>query len=57
MDLTTLLIFIGSIVLLILIHEFGHFVAARVKVEVEEFGIGFRRAPSSFHLAPGTLFL
>jgi regulator of sigma E protease len=36
------LIFIGAIVLLIIIHELGHFFAAKLfKVEVEEFGIGF----------------
>lgn len=36
------LYFIGAIASLILIHEIGHFLVARlVKVEVEEFGIGF----------------
>ncbi len=36
------LYFIGAIASLILIHELGHFLAARlVKVEVEEFGVGF----------------
>ncbi len=39
MDLFT---FILGIAILILVHELGHFVAARLlKVEVEEFGIGF----------------
>ncbi|MCH7662530.1 MAG: site-2 protease family protein [Chloroflexi bacterium] len=34
--------FIVGIAILILIHEFGHFLAARlVNVEIEEFGIGF----------------
>ncbi len=34
--------FIGGIAILIIVHELGHFVAARLlKVEVEEFGIGF----------------
>lgn len=34
--------FIGGIAILIIIHELGHFFAARaLKVEVEEFGIGF----------------
>ena len=38
----TLLSFIGALVALIIIHEFGHFIAARLfKVEVEEFGIFF----------------
>ena len=39
MDLFT---FILGIAILIIVHELGHFVAARLlKVEVEEFGIGF----------------
>ena len=34
--------FIAGIAVLILLHEFGHFIAARaLNVEVEEFGIGF----------------
>jgi regulator of sigma E protease len=42
MDTSTLLIFIGAIVLLIIIHELGHLLAAKLfKVKVEEFGIGF----------------
>ena len=43
MDITLLkpLIAIGAFTALILIHEFGHFISARLmKVEVEEFGIG-----------------
>ena len=39
-----MLIFLGIVlfVLLIVVHEFGHFIAAkRNGVEVEEFGIGF----------------
>jgi len=37
-----LLQFVLGIAALILLHEFGHFIAARLlKVEVEEFGIGF----------------
>jgi regulator of sigma E protease len=37
-----ILIFIGAIAALVLIHEGGHFIAARLlKVDVEEFGIGF----------------
>jgi regulator of sigma E protease len=40
--LITLLQFIGALVALIIIHELGHFLAARAfKVEVEEFGIFF----------------
>lgn len=39
MDLIT---FIAGIAILILLHEFGHFIAARaLKVPVDEFGIGF----------------
>ncbi len=37
-----ILIFIGVLVLLILVHEFGHFVVAKlVGMRVDEFGIGF----------------
>jgi regulator of sigma E protease len=40
--LVTLLQFIGALVALIIIHELGHFFAAKAfKVEVEEFGIFF----------------
>src|SRR5512139_1137772 len=39
MDLVT---FIFGIAILILVHELGHFLAARMlKVDVDEFGIGF----------------
>jgi regulator of sigma E protease len=42
MIVTEILTFILGIVLLIVLHELGHFVAARaLKVEVEEFGLGF----------------
>ena len=42
MEASTILIFIGAIVLLIIIHEFGHFAAAKFfGVKVKEFGIGF----------------
>lgn len=38
----TILIFIAILVLLVLVHEFGHFFAAKLfGVKVEEFGIGF----------------
>lgn len=52
-----LLLFIGAIVLLIIIHEFGHFVAAKLfGVEVEEFGLGFPpRAVKLFTLG-GTIY-
>lgn len=38
----TILLFIAILVVLILVHEFGHFIAAkRAGVRVDEFGIGF----------------
>ncbi len=38
----TILRFVGVIASLILLHELGHFLAARLfKIEIEEFGIGF----------------
>lgn len=58
---TTLLIeiaqFVGALAALIIIHELGHFIIARLlKVEVEEFGIGFPpRVVTLFH-AWGTRF-
>ena len=40
--MTTALLVIGILVLLIVGHEFGHFIAAKIfKVHVEEFGIGY----------------
>lgn len=52
-----LFIFIGAIVLLIIIHELGHFLAAKLfGVEVEEFGLGFPpRAVTLFTLG-GTIY-
>lgn len=38
----TILIFVAILVILILIHEFGHFIAAKLnKVKVDEFAFGF----------------
>ena len=38
----TILLFIIILVILVLIHEFGHFLAAKAfGVKVEEFGVGF----------------
>jgi len=38
----TVLIFIAVLAVIILIHEFGHYISARIfKVNVEEFGVGF----------------
>ncbi|GAB4581361.1 MAG: M50 family metallopeptidase [Anaerolineales bacterium] len=52
-----LLIFIAALVLLIIIHELGHFLAAKLfGVEVEEFGLGFPpRAVTLFTLG-GTIY-
>lgn len=48
--MTTALLVIGILVTLIVAHEFGHFVAAKVLgVRVEEFGIGY--PPRAFHIA------
>lgn len=41
MDLTTIIIFVLAFCGMVIIHEFGHFIAARLcNIEVEEFGIG-----------------
>lgn len=57
MDASTLLIFIGSIVFLIIIHELGHFFAAKwMGIEVEEFGIGFPPRALKLFTWGGTLF-
>ncbi len=48
--MTTVLIVIAILVLLIVTHELGHFVAAKIfKVRVDEFGIGY--PPRAFLLA------
>ena len=40
--LQTILAFIGMLVVLVLVHEFGHFIAAkRAGITVQEFGVGF----------------
>ena len=40
--LQTILVFIIMLIVLVLTHEFGHFITAKLcKVKVEEFGIGF----------------
>ncbi|MBT3670632.1 MAG: site-2 protease family protein [Chloroflexi bacterium] len=49
--------FIGAIALLIIIHEIGHFLAARFfKIEVEEFGLGFPPKALTMFKAKGTEF-
>lgn len=53
---TTILLFIALLALLVLVHEFGHFLAAkRAGVAVEEFGIGFPPRITSF-MFRGTLY-
>jgi regulator of sigma E protease len=57
MPFATILQFIGALVLLIIIHEFGHYIAARIfGVEVEEFGIGFPPRALQLFTWKGTLF-
>jgi regulator of sigma E protease len=47
--LTTIAVFIGILVVLVLVHELGHFIAAkRAGITVEEFGIGFPPRIGSF---------
>src|SRR3990172_2847819 len=51
------LVFVGILALLILGHEFGHFVAARLQgVKVTEFGIGFPPRLLTLFQAGGTRF-
>jgi regulator of sigma E protease len=52
-----LLQFIGGLAILIIVHEMGHFLAARAfKVEVEEFGIGFPPTLVKLFEAGGTRY-
>lgn len=55
----TWIIFILAFGGMVIVHELGHFIAARlVKVEVEEFGIGFPTPVAiTFWIAGGHLFL
>lgn len=40
--MTTILLVVGILVFLIVVHEFGHFIAAKIfRVRVEEFGVGY----------------
>lgn len=55
--LTNLFVFILSVALLIILHELGHYLAARwVKVDVEEFGLGFPPRIKSLFTWKGTMF-
>jgi len=57
MGLIFFLEFVASIAALIIIHELGHFVVAKLfKVEVEEFGIGFPPRILPLFKLGGTLF-
>ena len=52
-----LLMFIGVLATLILGHELGHYIAARIfRIEVEEFGIGFPPRLFTMFEAGGTKF-
>ena len=57
--LLTWIIFILAFGGMVVVHEFGHFIAARlVKVEVEEFGIGFPTPGAlTFWISKGFFFL
>jgi len=54
---TDILIFIGAIASLIIIHEFGHFIVAKLSnVEVEEFGLGLPPRAATLFTWRGTIF-
>src|SRR4030067_2473804 len=49
--------FVGGLALLIILHELGHYLVARLfKVEIEEFGIGFPPRLAKILEAGGTIF-
>jgi len=55
--MSTLLLFVIAIALLILLHEFGHFVIARLLgIPIEEFGIGFPPRILTLFEAGGTKY-
>ncbi len=55
--MTTLLMFIAALAVMILLHEFGHFIAAKlVGIPIEEFGIGFPPRVLTLFEAGGTRF-
>jgi regulator of sigma E protease len=56
-DLSGLVIFVLAIVALIIVHEFGHYLASRLLgVEVEEFGVGFPPRILTLFESRGTKF-
>ncbi len=55
--LLTLVVFLAVLVVLVLAHEMGHFVTARIfKVRIEEFGIGFPPRLATMFESKGTKF-
>lgn len=57
MNVQFILEFLGALIVLIVIHELGHFFAARLlKVEVEEFGIGIPPRALTLFTWQGTKF-
>ncbi len=55
--LTTVLVFVGILLVLVLAHELGHFWAARrLGVQVQEFAFGFPPRAASLKGKSGTLF-
>ncbi len=56
--LLTITSFLGVLILLVFVHEFGHFIAAKLaKIKVEEFGIGFPPRLLSFRRGETTYSL
>lgn len=57
MDIKTILEFVGAIALLIIVHELGHLVAAKLlKIDVEEFGVGYPPRIATLFTAGGTKY-
>ncbi len=55
--IVSITLFVGAIALLIIVHELGHFVVARLLgVEIEEFGIGYPPRMLTLFKAGGTIF-
>ncbi len=55
--LLTWIVFILAFAGMVLIHEFGHFIAARMSgIEVEEFGVGTTHAGSDHALGQQRIF-
>ncbi len=55
--MTTLIIFLVTIVILVVVHELGHFSVAKIfGVKVEEFGVGYPPRAKKLFTWKGTLF-